>query len=249
MANVNALLSERLNPNRQSPKMAKMAQASATGNLTSFSGIFSISDLSDPEKQLLEKILEEYTTGEQNPAQDLPKLIQLTSEVKAINTQAIILHGERIKKAHDILIQYKEGAFTTWLIATYGNRQTPYNFMQYYELHTKIPKKLHALIDSMPKQAVYTLASREGDFEKKLEFIETYQGETKTELLAKIRSWFPLPDKDKRQTNVKEILIQGLTRLHKLVKHHAFQLTRTERNQMQELIEQLSIQLNQKITR
>ncbi|EFB42014.1 hypothetical protein pah_c016o051 [Parachlamydia acanthamoebae str. Hall's coccus] len=246
MANVNALLSERLNTNRQSTKMAKMAHASATGNLTSFSGIFSISDLSDKEKQLLEDILKEYTTGEQNPEHDLPALMQLTSEVKAINSQAIMLHGERIKKVHDILIQYKEGAFTTWLIAAYGNRQTPYNFMQYYELHAKVPKKLHAVVDSMPKQAIYTLASRDVNFEKKLEFIESYNGETKTELLAKIRTWFPLPQEDKRQANIKETLVQGLTRLHKLVKQNTFRLSKDEKNHVKDLIEKLSNQIDQK---
>ena len=142
-------------------------------------------------------------------------LSAITSEVKAINNQAAILHGERIKKAQEILKKYRDGAFSAWLIATYGNRQTPYNFLQYYELHTSLPQTLHPKLDEMPRQAVYTLASRSGPFEKKQEIIKNYQGEPKQELLSLIRKTFPLALDDKRKQDAAEYAIQVLTRLHK----------------------------------
>lgn len=249
MGNVNTLLTERLNHRKPSSKMTKMAQASASGNLTSFSGIFSIADLSDKEKEFLETMLHEFANEKQNPQEDLPALIQLTSEVKAINNQAIILHGERIKKVHDLLVRYKEGAFTAWLLAAYGNRQTPYNFMQYYELHIKVPKKLHPVIESMPRQAIYTLASREGPFEKKLEIIESYQGETKAELLAKIREQFPLPPRDRRQSNPKEIFFQEIYKMERLIINPDFILTKGEKKAIKELLEELLARIERKITR
>jgi len=244
MSNINALLSERLNQNRPSAKMAKMAQASASGNLTSFSGIFSISDLSDREKEILESILYEYTQGKQNSEEDLLALIQLTSEVKAINNQAIILHGERIKKAHALLANYREGAFSAWLLAAYGNRQTPYNFMQYYDLHVQLPKKLHAVIESMPRQAIYTLASREGAFAKKLELIQSYQGQTKAELLAMIRAQFPLPPSDQRQADVKENFFKEIRRLGNLLNNPQLTLTKGEKKIVKKLFEDFLLQID-----
>lgn len=249
MSNINALLSERLNHNRPSAKMAKMAHASAAGNLTGFSGIFSISDLSEREKEILESILYEYTQGKHNAEADLQALIQLTSEVKAINNQAIILHGERIKKAHDILANYREGAFSAWLLAAYGNRQTPYNFMQYYELHGQLPKKLHPVVESMPRQAIYTLASREGAFEKKLELIQSYQGETKAELLAKIRAQFPLPQTDKRQADLKETFFKELHKMEKLLHNPQLSLTKAEKKGVKELLEDFILQIERKTAR
>jgi hypothetical protein len=193
--------------------MAQMSKQSASGNLTGFSGIFSVTELNEHEKDFLEAILNEYSDGNTNINEDLTSLISITSEVKAINNQAAILHGERIKKAHTLLTKYKEGAFTSWIIAAYGNRQTPYNFMQYYEFYQAMPKQLRLQIESMPRQAIYTLASREGTIEKKKKIVENYKGETKAEILNIIRETFPLSLDDKRRPSAGETAINGLQRL------------------------------------
>lgn len=213
MTNVNNLLAKRLNKNDQSSKMAQMSKQSASGNLTGFSGIFSVTELNENEKGFLEAILNEYSDGSSNVNEDLTSLISITSEVKAINNQAAILHGERIKKAHEILTKYREGAFTAWLLAAYGNRQTPYNFMQYFEFYNAMPKQTRHLIEAMPRQAIYTLASREGPFDKKKKIVENYKGETKTEILNIIRETFPLSIDDRRRPSAGETAINGLQRL------------------------------------
>ncbi len=157
--------------------MSAMAQKSSEGSLTSFSGVFSITELSSKEKSSLEQILKNYSDKETNFQQDLNALISITSEVKAINNQAVLLHGERIKKVHALLTPYRDGAFTAWLVAIYGNRQTPYNLLQYYEFYESSPKSLQSQIEAMPRQAVYVLAAREGPKEKKLSIVENYKGE------------------------------------------------------------------------
>ncbi len=167
MANMNAILNQRIKKSENPSKMAAMAKQSATGNLTSFAGVFSVSELSEKEKKLVESILKDYAHGAETIEGDLSALLSITSEVKAINNQAAILHGERIKKAQQILTRYRDGAFTAWLMTTYGNRQTPYNLMQYYEFYEAMPKPLRPLIEIMPRQAVYVLASRDGNIEKK----------------------------------------------------------------------------------
>lgn len=239
MSNVNELLSQRLKKGDHSSKMAEMAKKSANGNLTSFTGVFSISELNISEKAYLETLLTTYATGAEDVSQDLDSLISITSEVKAINNQAAILHGERIKKAHAILTRYRDGAFTAWLIAAYGNRQTPYNFMQYYDFYESMPKLLRPRIETMPRQAIYTLASREGPIEKKKKIIESYAGQTKNELLILIRETFPLDVEDKRRENIGESSIQTLSKLIKGLKSPQVHLTKVQKRTLEDLTAQL----------
>ncbi len=249
MTSVNQLLSKRLKKNEKSSKMAEMAKRSASGNLTSFSGMFSVTDLNTGEKDFIEAILHEYTTGKENISNDLNSLITITSEVKAINNQAAMLHGERIKQAQEILINYHEGAFSTWLVATYGNRQTPYNFLQYFEFYNEMPKVLHQQIELMPRQAVYTLASREGSNAKKREIVENYNGETKSEVLQLIRETFPLPDTDKRKQNIGESTLKGLHRLILQVRNRKTYISKSQKSEIYELIEELQEWVEQCKTR
>jgi len=220
MASVNTLLSERLKKNEGTSKMATMAKQSANGNLTSFAGVFSITDLNSHEKNAIELILKQFAIKNDNIAQDLAHLISITSEVKSINNQAALLHGERIKKAHAILTRYRDGAFSAWLVAAYGNRQTPYNLMQYHEFYESMPKNLRLQIESMPRQAIYTLASREGSLDKKRDIIESYKGQTKSELLEEIRNAFPLAEEDQRKKNMGESVVAALEKIHKELRKH-----------------------------
>jgi len=236
MNDVNALLTKRLKKGEGSSKMTEMAKQSAGGNLTSFTGIFGVSEINENEKGFLEAILREYSSGKENFSADLRSLISVTAEVKAINNQAAILHGERIKRVQEILKKYRDGAFTAWLITAYGNRQTPYNFLQYYEFYIAMPKILRPRIESMPRQAIYTLASREGAIEKKRQIVESYQGETKTEVLTLIREAFPLSAEDKRKESVGEGMIITLSRLASRLKRSRISLSKTQKKAIFELV-------------
>lgn len=239
MVKVNSILDQRMKKPSNTSKMAAMAKQSATGNLSSFSGIFSVVELSAKEKEALAHILRNYTDEEQDIGNDLNLLISLTSEVKAINNQAALLHGERIKKAHQILTRYRDGAFTAWLVATYGNRQTPYNLMLYYEFYETIPKQLRPQIELMPRQAVYVLASRTGNLDKKQEIVENYRGETKAEMLTLIRQVFPLDQNDKRHQKVGKALIQGLQRIYQQLKLSPKELNAGQKKQALALLDQV----------
>src|SRR5689334_12362584 len=124
MTKVNHLLTERLKSAKEKfTKMTNLVEMSSNGNLSSFAGVFRISPLSEKEKETLHALLDQYKNESQEIGEDLHSLLSLTAEVKAINNQAILLHGERIKQAQEILKNYRDGAFSAWLIATYGNRQ------------------------------------------------------------------------------------------------------------------------------
>jgi len=215
MSKVNDLLFSRLK--QKFSKMTELAEVSSRGQLSSFSGVFKVHPLSEQEENSLEELLNSYRgEAEVSIERDLHELSNLTSEIKAISNQAAILHGERIQKAQQIFRNYRDGAFSAWLLTTYGNRQTPYNFLQYYEFYLELPSELIPKLDEMPRQAIYTLASRDAPFEKKKEVLENYNGETKNELLELIRQNFPLEETDKRRAdliNTASQMIQKLTRL------------------------------------
>jgi hypothetical protein len=240
MAKINTLLSQRLKTaSEKFSKMTNLVELSSSGNLSSFAGVFRVTVLNEAEKQTLEDILNQYKNENQEVIQDLEYLSSLTAEVKAINSQAIILHGERIQKAQQILTSYQEGAFSAWLICTYGNRQTPYNFLQYYELYRAIPVSLQAQLDLIPRQAAYSLASRQGPLTQKQHIIKTYQGQSKQELLELIRTTFPLSIKDKRAQDVANITILNLQKILMQIKKSTFCPTGKQKQQLFSLLKEL----------
>ncbi len=240
MAKVNSFLTQRLKTATEKfSKMANLAERSSNGHLSSFAGVFRISELNEKEKDALHTILTQYSLEEHDVKDDLQSLINITAEVKAINNQAAILHGERIKKAQEILKNYQEGAFSAWLVTIYGNRQTPYNFLQYYELYTAIPHILHPKLDEMPRQVVYTLASRSGSLEKKEEIVKNYNGQPRQELLALIRQAFPLDKEDKRAQDLAHFAIHSLSRLRVQINQPHFRPSEKQKKEILSLLDSI----------
>jgi hypothetical protein len=241
MSKFNDLLNLRFRQKEtQQPKMTALVERSNNGDLSSFSGVFRVSQLNEKEKSDIEAILTNFRFSDATDYEaDLKALMAITAEVKAITNQAVILHGERIKRAQEILKRYKDGAFTAWLFATYGNRQTPYNFLQYYEFYTVLPQTLHTKLDQMPRQAVYSLASRAGNLEKKETIVKNYAGQPKQELLKLIRIEFPLPDDDKRMPQFATNAIAFLKRAREMLKNRHCSPREEEKRQIQSLIAQL----------
>ena len=244
MADVKSMLSKRFEKSSDKiTKMHQLAERRSKGDLSSFSGVFKVSELSEDEIVSIEQILIHYSAEKQEIGNDLEELSLITSEVRAISNQAIILHGERIKKAQEIFSFYKDGAFSAWLIATYGNRQTPYNFLQYYKFHSEFAKPLQERIENMPRQAIYTLASRNGTLKAKERFILGYRGQTKNELLTLIREKFPLSDKDRRKENVASGALQRLHALIDLLNRKTFIPTDEQKDELYRLLDTLRLQI------
>jgi hypothetical protein len=199
-------------------KTKALAHQSATGQLSHFFGIFGDYQLSSSESKALEDLLLQYSDDSSSFQEDLMKLSSLTREVKAIDRQAILLHGERIKEAQTILKNYKEGAFSSWLLATYGNRQTPYNFLLYFDLYSALSPDLKQKADVLPRQAMYTLAGRQVPFQEKETLLKNLTCSTKEELLEAIRDAFPLDPSDKRNQEKLSPLLSSLNKLESKIK-------------------------------
>ena len=201
MGNIKTLLENRFK--KPAPdKMESLAKKRLEGELSPFLNGFTNPKLSSQEEAQFRQLLEDYSFSKEVANSDVHQLCYLSAQVKQIHHQAVLLHGERIKKVRELLKPYREGAFSAWLMLTYGNRQTPYNFLVYYELFSVLPDTLKLLLEKMPRQAAYTLASREGSQEKKEAIIRNYQGEPKAELLEMIRKEFPLLPTDRRQSSL-----------------------------------------------
>ena len=111
--------------------------------------------------------------------------------------------------------------------------------MQYYELYNALPKKLQGVVDEMPRQAIYSLSSRSIPYEKKEAFVEQYQGESKTELLEKLRNSYPLAKKDKRNPNKTKGVLGSLKSALHGMKDDRFIPTKEEKDLLHNLLKQL----------
>lgn len=199
MARDHAHLHERFQ-RQQSTKIRDLAEKSAQGSISGFQGIFQVTPADREQIERLSKSLEIYRQDSCRAfADDIEQLMQLMQEVKAISHQALLLHGQRIQKAQEILRQYREGAFSAWLILAYGNRQTPYNFLQYFEFFKALPPHYRQPVESLPRQVVYLLASRHEPLNKKLALIDQFAEHSKADYLHILRREMPLRPKDCRQ--------------------------------------------------
>ncbi len=216
-ASASAFLQKAVTLPAESTSFLESFEATKPALMNGFRGMFGESKLSSQEeihlKQLLNDHYDSSHMAEDGFDEDFQTLARLTSEIKAINNQSILLHGERIKRAQDVLKNYREGAFTAWLISTYGNRQTPYSMLYYYEFYHALPFDLRTMIENIPKKAAYTLASREGSFDLKLELIRNYKGQKQDVFISLIQNTFPKSPLDQRNKKRKSPIFDQIEKL------------------------------------
>jgi len=188
----------------------------------SFRSLFESQDLGIEEKQNIRSLFAEKLQG--SVAEDLEEIFRLTSELKSLQKQAILLVGERVYRVREIFKKYGEerGAFTLWLKKTFSSKKTAYNALSFYELYRHLPtEKLREQFKQMPAKASYILASRKGDFSAKLAVIDQYRGEKQEQLIERIISRFPVEIGDRRSSKT---LTQKS--LEEIERHVAFLQTR-----------------------
>ncbi len=199
-------------------------------------------ELTEQEKLGIQKILVEDcipgTISENIVAQHIEQLTSITKQIKSISAQSVLLHGERIQQAQSLLADYREGAFTKWLINTYGNRQTPYCMLRYYEFHQSAPKEARSMIESAPKKCMYLLASREGDEKKKLDLIQNHGNKPQAKFLQEIQDAFPTKEKDKRKPLLGST-IESMGRLCVKLESRSKDLSEDDRTNIEKLVQRL----------
>jgi len=102
-----------------------------------------------------------------------------------------------------------------------------------------MPQTMHPLIDQMPRQAIYSLASRSGPMERKEEIVKGYTGQPKQELLRIIRTEFPLPEDDKRGGSLSVNILSFLKRARDSLKNSNWTPKEDEKQLIRNLLAQL----------
>lgn len=185
------------------PEFREAFEVRPTHAVGNFGAMFGAVKLLEEEEKEIEYLLSQDFKSEgmreEQVGRDIHSLIEITSQIRSIERQSIVLHGERIARARDILKAYKEGAFTAWMMTAYGNRQTPYSLLQYYEFYRDLSKELQNRMQSMPRKAAYALASRSGDIERKKEILQNYHNLKQEKIITIIQETFPLDAEDRRR--------------------------------------------------
>ncbi|MFY9715771.1 MAG: CT583 family protein [Candidatus Rhabdochlamydia sp.] len=167
-----------------------------------FRNEFVATPLSTEEEMNIQNLLyENYVSnksGSDEVDADYKTLVLLTRQIKSIDRQGILLHGERIHKARGLLKKYRDGTFTKWLIKAYGNRQTPYRMLHFYELFQELEGEDRKLLEKMPKKVAYQLAMRDGSLMDKAMVIRNHQSKSPEEISEEIQKVFPLQKEDRR---------------------------------------------------
>jgi predicted transcriptional regulator len=205
--------------------------------INSFRSLFSIKELTLEEKKQLATLMHAHVFTDKSEyfERDLEQLTQLTAELKSIQKQAVVLIGERIAKAREILKSYgDQRTFTAWIDATFQSRKTAYNALSFYDLYHSLSNDfLRDQLKKMPMKASYILASRQGPHKLKEELIKTYEGEKQAEIIERIQSKLPVPLDDQRSKgDNKERLLSEIARKlssledakNELISEHAVQI-------------------------
>jgi hypothetical protein len=182
--------------------------------VNAFTTIFNPKSLDPQEEVKMQKLLFENFQLSGIPeekenaklTQDFQNIKRLTSEIKGIQKQNLVLIGERIDNARTILKSYKDGTFTKWLQHVFSSKQTGYNILAYYLFLITLPENLQEAFKSLPQKAAYVLASRDGDLQTKIEILQDKTIDSEN-ILPTIREKLPLAETDKRKTKGTSLLL------------------------------------------
>lgn len=199
-------------------------------------------DLTEQERVSIKNILIDNYSSETMQKKEIDlhheELANISRQIKSISAQSVLLHGERIKKAQDILANYRDGGFTKWLMLIYGNRQTPYSMLRYYEFYHNAPQESRAMIESAPKKCVYLLASREGDDQKKLDLVQNHGDKPQAKFLKEIQEAFPTSETDKRKPMMSSTIL-AMSKLCDKLESGSKHISEDDRADIEELIQRL----------
>ncbi|MBI5274141.1 MAG: CT583 family protein [Chlamydiales bacterium] len=205
--------------------------------MNSFRSLFEIDALSVEDTLRLKEMIPLIVEG------DLKELSQLTSEVRSIQKQGIILVGERVQKVKMIFHKYptREKLFTKWITFAFGSIKTAYNALAFYELYQELPDdQLKQKLKSMPAKTSYMLASRKGDVKDKISVIESYAGQTHDEIIETIQEKFPLKEDDKRKSEQQERMIKKIATITNYLTRSGKKFNKAEQGIILHIIDQLT---------
>lgn len=218
-----------------------------------FQSMMCINQLDETDSLRIEKILvDNFQPGmldQYQVSDDALELKRLTSEIKTIGKQGIILSGERVKRAQTLLKNYKNGTFVKWIDFTFSNRKTAYNMLSYFDLYNELPnQETKEQFKKIPMKSAYIIASRTANLNIKKEVINQFHDRSISELNIIIDEKMPLAEGDKRSLKTDNVrLMQILSDAVKKFRQRKNSLTNKEKNQILGLIQVLESIFDKKV--
>lgn len=221
---------------------------------SNFSSVFDPRPLEGEDASSIESLL---MTGfipdsisEKDFEKNIADLKEITAEIRAIGRQSVILMGERVYRAGELLKPYKDGTFTKWLEVAFGSRKTGYNALSYYNFFKELPDEdLKEKFKKMPQKSAYILASRKGaDIETKAEIVREYHNLDHDEFVCLIQKKIPNDSKDKRSSkNPEEKLIASIRLAVDKLKGFREYLNQKEKKDLAEIANDISFLLGKRL--
>jgi hypothetical protein len=155
----------------------------------SFRSIFNADEDESEDREFLAALFEKHLEESEDYkeiSKDLEDLVKVTSELKSIQKQAVLLVGERIFQVRRILKSYAKESdmFISWVDRTFSSRKSAYNALAFYEFYSSLDSdELKTNYKKMPAKISYIIASKKADYDKKVRIVEQYQGQKQKEML------------------------------------------------------------------
>ncbi len=129
---------------------------------------------------------------------DALQLQELTAQIRAVAKMGVLMTGERIYKARELLKPYRDGTFTKWISMIFPNRKSGYNMLAYYELYLQLPSDCQESYKKLSRKVAYVLASRPAPLEVKVALVRECASLKTDEGLIKIQTRLPVIATDGR---------------------------------------------------
>ena len=196
----------------------------------SFRTIFNAEEDETQEREFLQDLFDTHLVESEDYkkiTRDLDDLVKVTSELKSIQKQAVLLVGERIFQVRRILKNYatESDMFIKWIDRTFSSRKSAYNALSFYEFYSSLADDaLKTNYKRMPAKISYILASKKADFDKKVQIVKNYQGQKQGEMLAIIKEELTTKKLSKTNLDTTTKTLLEIKRLTLSLKNRMFSL-------------------------
>lgn len=150
-------------------------------------------DLSSKETSQIDDLFSQQTFRK-DLTDGIDSIKILTSQIKSIQKQHILLVGEKIFKVRSIIqkMQVSYTTFSSWINLVFPTKSSAYNALAYYEFFIHLPNdQTKQIFQSIPHKVAYVLAARKGAYEKKVTILNQLLGKKNQDAIRIVNAHLP----------------------------------------------------------
>lgn len=182
-------------------------------------------DLTEKETNQLEELFKQSNLRK-DFIENISAIKLLTSQIKSIQKQHVLLVGEKIFKVREILRQMggEKTTFSSWINLVFSTKSSAYNALAYYEFFINLPNdQAKQLFQAIPHKAAYVLAARKGDVDRKVTVLKQISGKNNQDAIRIVNTHFPstkptnigfVKDDEYRNKEISKKLLEVVNEIH-----------------------------------